>query len=136
MTCPECNQIFESDEGSCPHCGRMKGVVKTSTILISAGGTRKVYRSVEDVPGPMRKRLLRSTNGLNSATIVIADRQGRKEIAKAIRSLPAAVTAESKTARAAAQGLQVARLSPTVLRSAALILLVIAATVVWLVFHQ
>jgi hypothetical protein len=135
MTCPECNQIFESSEGSCPHCGRMKGVVKTSTILISAGGTRQMYRSVEEVPGPLRKRLLRSTNGLNSATIVIADRQGRKEIAKAIRSLPAS-SAEESRAVAPPQGLRAAKLSPAVLRSAALILLVIAATVVWLVFHQ
>ena len=134
MTCPECNQIFESELGSCPHCGGMKGVVKTSTILISAGGTQQVYRSVEDVPGPLRKRLIRSTNGLNSATIVIADRQGRKELAKAIRSLPAGASHEPKI-EAPAQGLHVSRLSPTILRSAAAILLVIAAAVVWLVFH-
>jgi len=134
MTCPECNQTFDNNEGFCPNCGKMKGVVKTSTILISAGGTRQIYRSVEDVPGPLRKRLLRSTNGLNSATIVIADRQGRKEIAKAIRSLPASVTAEVKTEETP-QGLQLARLSPAVLRSAAAILLVIAAAIVWLVFH-
>src|SRR4051794_8001487 len=89
MTCPECNRKFEGNPGVCPRCGAMKGVVKTSTILISAGETRTVYRSVEDVPDPLKRQLLRSTNGLNSATIVIADRQGRKEIAKAIRSLPA-----------------------------------------------
>jgi len=134
MICPECNQNFEEAEGSCPRCDGIKGVVKTSTILISAGGDRQVYRSVEDIPAPMRKRLLRSTNGLNSATIVIADRQGRKEIAKAIRSLPAAATEESRTASPSAPGLH-DRLSSAVLRSAALILLVLAGTIVWLVFH-
>ena len=37
---------------------------------------RNVYRSVEEVPDPLKRQLLRSTNGLNSATIVIADRRG------------------------------------------------------------
>jgi hypothetical protein len=48
---------------------------------------------VDEVPEALKRQLLRSTNGLNSATIVIADRQGRKEIAKAIRSLPAPASA-------------------------------------------
>src|SRR5262249_45899895 len=86
MTCPDCNQTFES--GTCPRCARRKGVVKTSTILIAAGRMRGVYRSVDEVPAPLKEQLLSSTNGLNSATIVIADREGRKEISRAIRSLP------------------------------------------------
>ena len=90
MICPECNRKFEGASGVCPRCGARKGVIKSSTILISSGETRTVYRSVEDVPDPLKRQLLRSTNGLNSATIVIADREGRKEIAKAIRNLPAA----------------------------------------------
>jgi hypothetical protein len=89
MLCPECNRSFEGAAGSCPRCGNVKGVIKTSTILIARGEQRSVYRSVEDVPDALKRQLLRSTNGLNSATIVIADRQGRKEIAKAIRNLPA-----------------------------------------------
>src|SRR5712671_863416 len=89
MLCPECNRSFEGSAGACPRCGGAKGVVKTSTILISSGEQRTVYRSVEDVPDALKRQLIRSTNGLNSATIVIADRQGRKEIAKAIRNLPA-----------------------------------------------
>jgi hypothetical protein len=43
---------------------------------------------VEEVPVRLRNKLLRSTNGANSATILIADRRGRKEVAKAMRSLP------------------------------------------------
>lgn len=111
-----------------------KGVVKTSTILISAGGERQVYRSVEDIPGPMRKQLLRSTNGMNSATIVIADRQGRKEIAKAIRSLPAPTAEESKAVSPSPR-VHVPRLTPSALRAAGLILLLLAGTVVWFVFR-
>ena len=50
MLCPECNRSFEGDAGSCPRCGQERGVVKTSTILISSGERQTVYRSVEDVP--------------------------------------------------------------------------------------
>jgi hypothetical protein len=65
-------------------------MLKTSTILISADDTEGVYRSVEDVPEPLRKKLLRSTNSLNSRTMLIADRRGRQEIARALKKLPGA----------------------------------------------
>ena len=65
--------------------------VKSSTIFISVGGRTQVYRSVDDVPMRLRKRLEQSTNGINSATILIADRRGREEIVRAIRGLPSNV---------------------------------------------
>lgn len=65
--------------------------VKSSTIFISMGGKTQVYRSVDDVPPRLRKRLEKSTNGINSATILIADRRGREEIVRAIRGLPSSV---------------------------------------------
>lgn len=65
--------------------------VKSSTIFISVGGKTQVYRSVDDVPPRLRKRLEQSTNGINSATILIADRRGREEIVRAIRGLPSSV---------------------------------------------
>jgi hypothetical protein len=43
---------------------------------------------VEEVPAGLRSQLVKSTNGTNSATILIADRRGRQEIAKAMRNLP------------------------------------------------
>jgi hypothetical protein len=49
-----------------------------------------MYRSMEEVPDLLRTKLLKSTNSPNSATILIADRRGRKEIAKVMRSLPGA----------------------------------------------
>ena len=52
------------------------------------GGAERVYRSVDEVPARLRNRLLKTTNGANSATILIADRNGRKEIDKAMRKLP------------------------------------------------
>ena len=127
MICPECNRRYSG--GSCPRCGIVKGVVKTSSILISTGETRKVYRSVEEVPDPLKQQLFRSTNGLNSATILIADRQGRTEIAKAIRSLPAGSGAASKESNPGY------KLSPAVLRSTAVILLIGVLALVWVIFR-
>lgn len=65
--------------------------LKSSTIFISVGDQTSVYRSVDEVPPRLRKKLEQSTNGINSATILIADRRGRQEIARAIRGLPAGV---------------------------------------------
>ena len=97
MNCRRCGKQFDAAEGLiCPYCGAAhaaakSGVMKSSTILISAGETDAVYRSVKEVPAPLRRKLLKSTNGLNSATILIADRKGREEIARAIRNLPSSL---------------------------------------------
>ena len=93
MRCSGCNRSFDADLENCPHCGepvRAKPValLKTSTILISSNDTDGVYRSVRDIPEPLRKKLLRSTSGLNARTILIADRRGQQQIARALQSLP------------------------------------------------
>ena len=125
MICPECRRSFEGV--SCPRCGAVKGVVKTSTILISAGEMRSVYRSVEEVPDLLKQQLLRSTNGLNSATIVIADREGRKEIAKAIRNLPTSGQAPEPPS---------SKLRPRILHLIGAVLLLTAAVVIWFIFRR
>lgn len=58
---------------------------KSSTIFISTGDETKVYRSVEDVPPELRRRLAVSTRGMNSATILIADKRGRAELVRALQ---------------------------------------------------
>jgi len=92
MTCPKCRKEFAASAPHCPHCGKRNaaasGVFQTSTVLISTEEADRVYRSVEEVPARLRNRLLKTTNGANSATILIADRKGRKEIDKAMRKLP------------------------------------------------
>lgn len=65
--------------------------IKTSTIFAAVGGKTEVYRSVDDMPAPLRKQLEASTNSLNSATILIADRNGREELVRALRGLPSHV---------------------------------------------
>jgi hypothetical protein len=92
MTCSRCGKEFAVSAAACPHCGKRNsaasGVFQTSTVLISTEGADRVYRSVDEVPARLRNRLLKTTNGANSATILIADRKGRKEIEKAMRKLP------------------------------------------------
>jgi hypothetical protein len=62
--------------------------IKSSTIVISVGEKTSVYRSLDDVPARLKKRLHESTNGINAATILIADRRGREEILRAIQGMP------------------------------------------------
>lgn len=62
--------------------------VRSSTIFISVGDRTSVYRSVDEVPPRLRKKLEETTNGLNSATILIADRRGREELSRAMRGMP------------------------------------------------
>jgi hypothetical protein len=65
--------------------------VKTSTIFIAKGGRTRVYRSVQEVPERLRKQLEDSTNGFNSATILIADRRGREELLRALKGMPSSL---------------------------------------------
>jgi hypothetical protein len=87
----------------CPHCGKARpegesGVFQTSAVLIAAQGTDVVYRSMDEVPRPWRTKLLQSTSSANSATILIADRRGREELARVMRSLPGAGSARQRRA--------------------------------------
>lgn len=104
MDCPYCQIAYDPEHwNQCPHCGgadesteilKLSGVLRTSTILIAAGdGRSTVYRSVEEVPEPLRKKLTECTNGQNSGTIYIADQRGREQIALAIRNLPGTTSA-------------------------------------------
>jgi hypothetical protein len=65
--------------------------VKTSTIFIAKGKRTRVYHSVQEVPQGLRKELEDSTNGFNSATILIADRRGRQELVRALKGLPSSL---------------------------------------------
>jgi hypothetical protein len=44
-----------------------------------------VYRSVDDVPLELRRKLIETTRGVNSATILIADKRGREELVRALQ---------------------------------------------------
>ena len=102
MTCPRCRARYEESSTACPRCGaantKARGTFQTSTVLIASSGGDRVYRSVQEVPASLRTQLLKSTNGANSATILIADRRGRHEIARAMRNLPGAAQRRLKRA--------------------------------------
>jgi hypothetical protein len=66
-------------------------------VFIAAEGTGMVYRSMDDIPRGLRSKLLKSTNSANSATILIADRRGREEIARVMRSLGRTGTAQRRS---------------------------------------
>jgi hypothetical protein len=85
MTCPKCHSDFESMDAVCPECGvrllrNVSGVMKTSAVMIAAQGERGFYRSVQDVPEPLRTQLIETTSSPNSGIIVIADRAGKEQL--------------------------------------------------------
>jgi len=90
MTCPKCHfelpeSEFDGTGAVCPECGvrvlrNVSGVMKTSAVMIAAQGERGFYRSVQDVPEPLRTRLIETTSSPNSGIIVIADRAGKEQL--------------------------------------------------------
>ena len=64
---------------------------KSSTIFITHGEKTNVYRSLAEVPPPLRRKLQQSTQGMNSATILIADKRGREELVRALQGQPSDV---------------------------------------------
>lgn len=84
MVCPYCQFEFEGSSAHCPDCGirivrRVSGIVKTSAVVIGAGSGNTFYRSVQDVPEPLRQQLIDTTSGANSGLVVIADRAGKEQ---------------------------------------------------------
>ena len=84
MICPHCQFEFDAPAAHCPECGiriirKISGMVKTATIVIGTGRENNFYRSVQDVPESLRRRLIESTNSENSGMIVIADRAGKEQ---------------------------------------------------------
>jgi hypothetical protein len=141
MTCHRCRTPYQDSRAKCPRCGaanrNAKGTYQTSTVLISTGGSEQVFRSVEDVPASLRTRLLKSTNGANSATILIADRRGRREIARAMRNLPG--SAQRRLLRAVAgeaDGGLLAWLTPARRKVILAALILLTLTAVALVFTR
>jgi hypothetical protein len=64
---------------------------RSSTIFIATGHETRVYRSVEDVPPELRQKLVSCTRGINSATILIADKHGREELVRSLQGRPSEV---------------------------------------------
>src|SRR5581483_8571649 len=57
-------------------------------IFIATGDQTRVYHSVEEIPPSLRRKLHETTCGINSATILIADKRGREELVRALQARP------------------------------------------------
>lgn len=71
----------------------MKGVetIRHSAILIGHGEDRiETYNSLDEVPAGLKRRLVESTLGRNSATLLIADERGRVHLAQTMEKQRAA----------------------------------------------
>ena len=58
---------------------------RSSTIFIAVGDQTRVYRCIEEIPPALRRKLQETTRGMNSATILIADKGGRAELLRALQ---------------------------------------------------
>src|SRR4051794_32048766 len=88
MTCPRCQASPDNSPAGCPNCGlrlrrNVSGVMKTSAVMIASGRESGFYRSVQEVPEPLRTRLQETTTGANAGTILIADRAGKQRLTEA-----------------------------------------------------
>jgi hypothetical protein len=61
---------------------------RSSTIFVGTSTTTQVYRSLSELPPQLRHKLQESTQSINSATILIADKRGREELIKALQGRP------------------------------------------------
>ena len=64
---------------------------KSSTIFVATDEGTSVYRSIKDIPAPLRRKLQESMEGMHSATILIADKRGREELIRALQGQPSSV---------------------------------------------
>jgi len=64
---------------------------KSSTIFVATGEGTSVYRSMKEIPLPLRRKLRESMQGMHSATILIADKRGREELIRASQGQPSSV---------------------------------------------
>jgi hypothetical protein len=71
--------------------------MKCSTIFVAAGEKLDVFHSVSEIPPAMRQRLLEATRGMQSATILIADRGGREQLLRAAQGSAAPVNVRAFT---------------------------------------
>jgi hypothetical protein len=89
MICPRCHAESEGNLSLCPECGlklmrSISGVMKTSAVMIAAGREHGFYRSVQEVPEPLRTQLIASTSSPDAGTILIADRAGKEQLTQVI----------------------------------------------------
>ena len=110
--------------------------IKTSTILVGLKTRTEVYRSLKEIPPRLRKKLIESTSGSNSGTILIADRGGRDEIVRSVQGLPSGVQTPVRATIASPRlrKISIKKISEVRRVWPELLLLLLLAFVIWVVF--
>jgi hypothetical protein len=118
---------------------RRPHLLTKSTVFVSMGGTTRVYPSIDEVPAEVRRKLIDTPGAWESATIVIADRQGREEVVRALRGQHSAVTLRILNEGDASEKTAVSRTIEWVYRRRhwlALSTALAAAALIWLVLSR
>lgn len=147
MTCPKCHSELDHAGGRCPECGvrlmrNVSGVMKTSAVVIAARGERGFYRSVQEVPEPLRTQLIETTSSPNSGIIVIADRAGKEQLTQVMarREAGREETEPSRQSSGAAALSNAPSLSPIVglpwLAWAGFAAVLVVAAILFVLFHN
>jgi hypothetical protein len=110
--------------------------IRTSTILVGLKTKTEVYRSLKELPPRLRKKLIESTSGSNSGTILIADRGGRDEIVRSVQGQPSGVQTRvgATVASRRLEKVTTSRISDVRRVWPELLLLFLLALVIWVVF--
>ena len=66
--------------------------LRTFTIMVYNSNGKQWFRSKDELPQELRQKLEETMQSSNSATILLADRNGREELAKALRGTPSALS--------------------------------------------
>ena len=53
---------------------------------MSTGRRTRVFKSIEEMPDGLKKRVTENISGPNSRTLIVADRRGREYLLKALKS--------------------------------------------------
>jgi hypothetical protein len=110
--------------------------MKTSTVMIAVGAGHGFYRSVQDVPEPLRTQLLEITASPNSGTIVIADRAGKEQLTQVMarRELSRETRPQPNDAHQTPVALQSTRVPW--LAWAGLVFVLLLAAIIWELFQH
>ncbi len=65
--------------------------LRCATVYVAEGEDTAVYRSLDEMPPRVRRRVLSGSHSAGVATIFIANRGGREELARRLRGLPSRV---------------------------------------------
>ncbi|MGE5486729.1 MAG: hypothetical protein ACM3ZB_02775 [bacterium] len=67
------------------------GTLKTRVIFVATRGKTALYHDLDEMPPSLRRKLARTTRGVNSGTVLIADRRGLQELIRSAMSKKAQV---------------------------------------------